>query len=329
MAGPLAMSLAALLAAMLLERLLRLFDLAASAGVAFSSALVVASNLVPHYLGLALPLAFTAAMFAAVARMSDDNELDVMLAVGRSMARISAPYFVLGVMLSVFNLYLFGQLQPLTRYYYHVAIDQMLQTSWDARLEENRFIDTGRGFSFSADAVETGSRRLHGVFIERRYPVAEEITTAANGQIDMAPNGRGPMLRLDKGQIVRERRDGTVAVMQFENGEVFDIVPATAPFRPRGDAIRERTMGELWADMHRPRPHRPTARRWTRRPGPARWRWPKRSRPAAPTNRRRPPLPKPPPSSTAGWHARCCRRCCRCSRCRWAWPPNGAAGRRA
>jgi len=252
LAAPLAMSPAALLAAMLLERLLRLFGLAASAGVAFSSALTVASNLVPHYLGLALPLAFTAAMFAAVARMSDDNELDVMLAVGRSMARICAPFLLLGVLLSVFNVYLFGQLQPLTRYYYHVAIDQMLQTSWDARLEENRFIDTGRGFSFSADAVETADRRLSGVFIERRYPVAEEITTAARGQIDMAPGERGPMLRLENGQIVRERRDGTVSTIRFERGEVFDIVPTMAPFRPRGDAIRERTLQELWADMHAP-----------------------------------------------------------------------------
>lgn len=252
MAAPLALSLAALLAAMLLERLLRLFDLAASAGVAFSSAVTVASNLVPHYLGLALPLAFTAAIFAAVARMSDDNELDVMLAVGRSMARISAPYFMLGVLIAVFNVYLFGQLQPLTRYYYHVAIDQMLQTSWDARLEENRFIDTGRGFSFSADAVETGTRHVRGVFIERRYPVAEEITTAANGQLDMSPGGRGPLLRLEDGQIVRERRDGTVSVIRFAQGEVFDIVPAMAPFRPRGDAIRERTLPELWGDMHRP-----------------------------------------------------------------------------
>ena len=80
--GPLALVLATLLVAQLLERLLRLFDLAASAGAPLSSVLVMAANLVPHYLGLALPTAFTAAIFIAAARLSDDSELDIMLSTG-------------------------------------------------------------------------------------------------------------------------------------------------------------------------------------------------------------------------------------------------------
>ena len=63
-AGPLALALLALLMAQLLERLLRLFDLAAAAGAPPSSVLVMASMLVPHYLGLALPMAFTASICA-------------------------------------------------------------------------------------------------------------------------------------------------------------------------------------------------------------------------------------------------------------------------
>ena len=60
LAGPMGMALAALLLAQLLERLLRLFDLAASARASPLSVLWMAANLVPHYLGLALPMAFTA-----------------------------------------------------------------------------------------------------------------------------------------------------------------------------------------------------------------------------------------------------------------------------
>ena len=84
----------------------------------------MAADLVPHYLGLALPVAFTAATFMATARMCDDSELDIMLSTGRSIARIAAPYFVLALLLSVSNLYLFGALQPLARYDYHVKMDQ-------------------------------------------------------------------------------------------------------------------------------------------------------------------------------------------------------------
>ena len=73
----------------------------------------MASTLVPHYLGLALPMAFTAAIFMATAHMCDDNELDVMLVAGRSIARVAAPYFAMALLLCVFSLYLYGQLQPL------------------------------------------------------------------------------------------------------------------------------------------------------------------------------------------------------------------------
>ena len=79
----------------------------------------MAANLVPHYLGLALPMAFTAAIFIAAARLSDDNELDVMLTTGRSITRLATPYFVLGLLLSLFSVYLLGYLQPLARYGYH------------------------------------------------------------------------------------------------------------------------------------------------------------------------------------------------------------------
>ena len=253
MAAPLALALVALLMATLLERLLRLFDLAASTGAALSSVIVMAAELVPHYLGLALPMAFTAAVFAASARMSDDNEIDVMLSTGRSMARVAAPYFVLALGLSAFNLYLFGQLQPLSRYDYHVAVDLALRTGWDARLEEKKFIDAGRGFSFSADTVEADGRHLRGVIVERRSADAEEVTTATEGElIASPPGGRGPVLQLGRGTIVRERRDGTVSVARFENGYVIDLSPQAAPFRERGDSASERTLPELWAQMQQP-----------------------------------------------------------------------------
>ena len=129
-AGPLALALLALLLAQLLERLLRLFDLAASAGAQPAIVLVMAATLVPHYLGLALPMAFTAAIFMAAARMCDDNELDVMLVTGRSIARVTAPYFVLAVLLAMFSLYLYGQVQPLARYGYNVVVNRVLQTGW-------------------------------------------------------------------------------------------------------------------------------------------------------------------------------------------------------
>jgi lipopolysaccharide export system permease protein len=248
-AGPLVLSLAALLLATMLQRLLRLFDLAASTGAELSSVFFMAANLVPHYLGLALPVAFTAAIFMAAARMCDDSELDAMLTTGRSIARIAAPYFVLALLLSIFNLYLFGQLQPLARYDYHAAVDKALQTNWDAKIEENRFLDIAHGFSFSADAVESDGRRLRGVFMERRLAGGEEVTTAVRGELVPARAKNGLQLQLEDGLIVRENREGGMSTTRFDHGYFTDLSPVRSPFRARGATASERTLPELWLGM--------------------------------------------------------------------------------
>ena len=274
-AGPLALALVALLLAQLLERLLRLFDLAAAAGAPPSSVLVMAATLVPHYLGFALPMAFTAAIFMAAARMCDDNELDVMLVTGRSIARVTAPYFVLAVLLAMFSLYLYGQLQPLSRYGYHVAVDRVLATTWNARVEENRFVDIGKGTTFSADAIDADGRGLTGVFMATRTPHGETILTAPRGRLVPMPDGL--QMQFESGQVLHERipaataraasgaADETdaasgsnpVTVSNFTQGvSDRDLAPKATPREPRGGSVRERTLAELWHDMHLPDQHK-------------------------------------------------------------------------
>ena len=243
--------LATLLVAQLLERLLRLLDLAASAGAPLSSVVVMVANLVPHYFGLALPMAFTAAIFIAAARMSDDCELDVMLTTGRSIARIAAPYFALALLLIPFSAYLHGQVQPVTRYGYRLAVFEAMQTGWNAKVEENRFIDAGKGATFSAREVAADGSHLRGVFVERRSPGgAIEITTAAEGQFVPGPGGHGISLRLEHGMRLLEGADRSVSIERFEESRIDrNLLPARQPFRERGESVRERTQPELWGDL--------------------------------------------------------------------------------
>ncbi len=249
--APLALVLAILLMAQLLERLLRLLDLAASAGAPLSSVLVMIANLVPHYFGLGLPMAFTAAIFIAAARMSDDCELDIMLTTGRSIARIAAPYFALAVLLIPFNAYLYGQVQPLTRYGYRLAVYDAMQTGWNAKVEENRFIDAGKGAIFSAREVDPDGRHLRGIFIERRTPAGGiETTTATHGEFVPGPGGEGLSLRLEQGLRLVEGQDRSVSIERFANSRVDrDLLPTRQPFRDRGESARERTQPELWRDL--------------------------------------------------------------------------------
>jgi lipopolysaccharide export system permease protein len=244
LAGPMFLSLGVLLLAQLLERLLRLFDMAASTGAGLDVVLRMAGALVPHYLGLAIPTAFFAAIFMTIARFGDDSELDVMLSTGRSITRVAMPYFAVGLLLSVFNLYLFGYLQPLSRYGYRVAAHDAVQSRWDGRLEDRRFISAGHGFTLSADKVDNDGHGLHGVFVQRLTPDGEEVVTAPQGRLVPSPSGLG--LELTDGLIVRDQGDGSVSLLRFARGRINDDFSAPAPFRDRGDSVRELTLPELW-----------------------------------------------------------------------------------
>lgn len=247
LAGPLSLSLGVLLIAQLLERLLRLFDMAAASGAALSVVLKMAITLVPHYLGLALPIAFFASIFMAVARIGDDNELDAMLATGRSIARVALPYFAVSVLLCAFNFYLFGYLQPISRYGYHVAAHEALQARWNARVEDNRFVSAGHGFTLTADGVGKDGRTLSGVFVERGGPNGEEIITAQRGRLVPALRDARLFLELENGLIVHAKSNGHVSTVRFATARLDDDFTATPPqFRARGASINEATLPELW-----------------------------------------------------------------------------------
>ena len=246
--GPLLLALMVLLVAQLLERLLRLFEMAAATGASVLVVLKIVATLVPHYMGMALPAAFFAAIFMAVARIGDDNELDAMLATGRSITRMAAPYFLVAVLLSGFSLYLFGFLQPQSRYGYRVALHTAMYTGWNARMEDNRFVSVRQGFSLGADDVGPDGRQLRGVFVERRIGDKEDVITAQQGRLVSSTDGKRLLLELTDGLIVSDLADGRVRLLNFASGRInedFTVVPP--PYRARGGEVRELTLPELWS----------------------------------------------------------------------------------
>ncbi|MCR6634224.1 LptF/LptG family permease [Devosia sp.] len=115
---PLVGCLGVTVVALLLERILRLLDALSQSSARFGYVAQLAANLVPHYLGLALPVAFFVALFIVIVRLSDGSEVDALLASGQSLERIAAPFLAVGLFLSVFSLIVFGYMQPYSRYAY-------------------------------------------------------------------------------------------------------------------------------------------------------------------------------------------------------------------
>ena len=242
----LALCLGTVLVALLLERLLRLFNILAQNNQALPAVMQLIADLVPHYLGLALPAAFFAAMFMVVARLGDDNELDAYLAGGQSIARLTLPFLGMALLLALFSAWLFGSLQPHARYEYRAVMYRALNAGWDARLQANTFANAGNGYTLTSDEVDASGRGLRDAFIRRMLGDDEEITVGASGSLE--PVGNRLQLELQDGQHIRMRKDGSLVVVDFRALHSSTAFTPDAPaFRARGNSERELSFGELLA----------------------------------------------------------------------------------
>ena len=262
-ARPLVVSLGLVLTALLLERLLRLFNLLArSGGDALESVVQLVANLVPHYLGLALPAAFFISILLVIARLSEESELDAMLSSGLSVTRIAAPLLWVGVALSLFSIALFGFLQPYSRYAYRAVLYAAVNAGWDARVEPGGFTKAARGFTITADRVTYDGRQLEGIFAQRIVEGTEEVYTARTGEFGLLDGGKRLILNLRNGQRWQQRPDSSSPnLMRFTELAIdTDFNPNARAFRDRGDNERELTMTELWREMGNPASSMPKRR---------------------------------------------------------------------
>ncbi|HSF95859.1 MAG TPA: LptF/LptG family permease [Thermohalobaculum sp.] len=230
------------LAALLLERVLRLIDLVTTQGAPLRLVLDMAVNLLPHYLGLALPATFCIAVLTSLAALSRANELDALEAAGWSLRRIGASFIAVSVVLAIISLPLFGVLQPYSRYAYRAIKYAAQNAGWSGRVEEGVFVDAGDGLVISAGEVDPTGRVLYRVFVSQRDDNGQEsVFTARIGIVVPEDGGKLVRLRLKDGR-------GLVAGgwLDFDDLNLSQgIATDNNPFRPRGGSERELTFSEL------------------------------------------------------------------------------------
>lgn len=163
---PLAGAIVIGMAALLLERLIRLLDLFANRGGPLTLILKMLGNLVPHYLAIAIPAAFFVGILYATLRLSNDSELDVMRASGLSLRRLAAPMLVMAVVLTVASAIILGFLQPYTRYAYRALVYLVTETSWNSAIERGAFFNGFGGKTILIGDIADGGRTLKKIFIQ-------------------------------------------------------------------------------------------------------------------------------------------------------------------
>ncbi|MDT8344128.1 MAG: LptF/LptG family permease [Thermohalobaculum sp.] len=230
------------LLALLLERMLRLFDLVTGQGTAIGPALGMAVSLVPHYIGLALPASFCIGILTCLASLSQQNEIDALEGAGWSLRRIGLPFILHAALLGVVSVLLFGFVQPYSRYAYYEIRHSVLTAAWNGRVEQGVFVEAGDELTISAEAIDPTGRILDRVFALQREPGGDLVLTARHGIV--VPNADGTTVSLLLRDGIGMTADGGRLVFDELTLERHFPLEGT-PFRPRGESERELTLTEL------------------------------------------------------------------------------------
>ncbi|PHY20426.1 LptF/LptG family permease [Caulobacter sp. BP25] len=252
---PLVGCLGVTVVALLLERILRLLDALSQSSARFGYVAQLAANLVPHYLGLALPVAFFVALFIVIVKLSDGSEVDALLASGQSLERIAAPFLAVGLFLSVFSLIVFGYMQPYSRYAYRAVMHAAVNAGWNGRLAGGAFIDD-KGSLLTADSADIAGQSLTRVFIRRLDAKGqEEIITAASANLKMDAGGKTVTMDLKDGRRIARDAAGDYRNLAFSTLTTqTPLATAAVLLRDRGGDERELTLGELAKQAESPHP---------------------------------------------------------------------------
>jgi lipopolysaccharide export system permease protein len=230
---PLAGAIVIGMAALLLERLIRLLDLFANRGGPLTLILKMLGNLVPHYLAIAIPAAFFVGVLYATLRLSNDSELDVMRASGVSLRRLAAPMLVMAAVLTVASALILGFLQPYTRYAYRALVYLVTETSWNSAIERGAFFSGFGGKTILIGDIADGGHTLKKIFIQETDEQGNNIAlTAQTGELRNDPASFSLTLVLWDGVRVDSKPDGTAGkASTFRESTLPLEVVAPEPFR--------------------------------------------------------------------------------------------------
>lgn len=243
---PLLATVGVAMAALLLERLIRLLDLFANRGGPMNIVLKMLANLVPHYLGIAVPAALFVGVLYASMRLSSDSELDAMRASGLSLRRLMVPILALSVVLVIVSAYVIGFLQPYTRFGYRALVHLVVETAWDSAIERGAFFTGFGGKTILIGDISEGGHHLAQIFVKEIDEAGKDIvTTAETGRLERGGD-LSLVLTLFNGvrtEVTPGSTDATAVDFTELKLPMESVAPE--PFRQRGERESELDFIEL------------------------------------------------------------------------------------
>jgi lipopolysaccharide export system permease protein len=259
-ARPMVTAILVSLIALLAERTLRVIDLVVGWRGSLFVVFEMLGYLIPHYMGLALPVAFFLGILLTFSRLSREGELAAIYASGVGLPQLLRPILLASLTLAVAVAILVSLLQPYARYAYRAATYALTNASFTTLLQNGLFTTLG-DTTYMVEELSDDKSRMERVFLYQGGPDRDSVTiTAASGRAERSGPTSPIVLKLQDGlqQLVPKpsgtarqgSNDVVIRFREFETG----LANPEEDFRPRGEDEREMTLVELWSASSRPPP---------------------------------------------------------------------------
>ncbi|MGE0409498.1 MAG: LptF/LptG family permease [Amphiplicatus sp.] len=236
---------------LLIEHMLRLFDFVLAERGPVDVVWRMLSNLVPHYLGLALPLGVFVGVMLAFRNLSLSSELDALNSSGASVTRLMRPVYVLVVVLMIADFLLVSYIEPFARYKYQQIRFDVTAGAFGIKIPQGEFVDISNNVTIRLGKINPETRDAEEIFLEQRDSRGgKALITARYGGISTTPDITRLILKLRDGrQVFIDATGERVNALSFDTFDVEVDLPAIAIFRARGNDEQEATLAELIARL--------------------------------------------------------------------------------
>jgi lipopolysaccharide export system permease protein len=265
---PFAAGLLFLTQILLATQILAQADVLLGSGVSALEVGAVALDLVPHFLGYVLPVAFLLGAVVGTGRLAEDRELVALGAAGLSPVRLVRVPVGLGVAVGAAALWVGLVLEPAGLRDARLRVNDLIRKNVTSDVRAGVFYEDIPGLTLYAEGT-SGGRWRHVLISDRTDPGAPLLALAGAGRLEPAGSGEGMRLLLERGEVHREElasdeyvaaRFGTATVtlgvgrtLSDRNrlmGSRFELTPAEIVARARAEGDSDEGRG-WWTFLHR------------------------------------------------------------------------------
>jgi len=233
---------------LVLDKMLRLFEVVADEGGPIGVIFRMLANLLPEYMSLAIPLGLMLGILFAFRKLATSSELDVMRAVGLGYTRLLRVPFIITLVLVGLNFLLVYFVQPVARYDYSRLSFELQSGALGASIKVGEFTTLEDRTALRIEESRDNGRELGGIFARVTQPDGDMLSISAR-QGQFLANEEEPntiILRLTDGTIVQDQASiPTPRVLSFASYDLPIDLPEIERFRTRGGAEREYILPEL------------------------------------------------------------------------------------